>query len=522
MSRLVDVVSALTVVVAMATGIGVARERRQSPLAVPLALVMLGAAWWAAMGIGVGLTDEVSVRVAFFAAVLPGVGLLVAAAFWHTAVYAGGRVRLTQKTAAFLAIEPVVLTVLALTDPWHHLIVTDLRIAADGATIIDLGPLFWVHTAYSYVLLAAAAAMLVAAMLRTVAGHRWQYAVSLGAMALPTAGNIWSVSRAGTAGFVDLTSALFLVTAGTWWWVGRFGGSLGRVPVSTQQVLEVLGDAVMVIDPDGTVIQANPAAEAMLGAAGGGRVDRVAGASWTDLVPEERRGIVRDGGVIRTAWGAVLDVRVSAVEVRGRRVASVVTARDITAFERLRTELAELAVRDGLTGLHNRRHLDRVLEPMVEHARDAQRPLTAVMVDIDHFKAVNDRYGHAVGDEVLVRVASELSALVRADDVLVRFGGEEFLLVLPRARAVDVAARADEIRRRYAEVPFATAAGPVLATVSIGVAELADGQSPDSLLRAADDALYAAKAAGRNRVVCAASHGPEPEPEPAPAPAGSS
>jgi diguanylate cyclase (GGDEF)-like protein len=172
----------------------------------------------------------------------------------------------------------------------------------------------------------------------------------------------------------------------------------------------------------------------------------------------------------------------------------VVVVRDITELERLRAELTDLALRDGLTGVHNRRHLTAVLD-----AQDGD--LSVVMIDVDHFKSVNDRYGHAVGDQVLVRVAQQLYGAVRDTDTVARYGGEEFVVVLPGTTATDAAERADDWRRRCSAVVVDTPRGPLTVTFSAGVAHLRPGDHPDDLLRRADEALYEAKLGGRDRVV---------------------
>jgi diguanylate cyclase (GGDEF)-like protein len=121
------------------------------------------------------------------------------------------------------------------------------------------------------------------------------------------------------------------------------------------------------------------------------------------------------------------------------------------------------------------------------------------MVDVDHFKAVNDRYGHAAGDRVLVQVAQQLAGALSETDTVARYGGEEFVVVLPGVDAREAAERADRWRRGCA----ATYTDSVRVTFSAGVAELPAGGTPDDLLRLADEALYRAKAAGRNRVLVA-------------------
>jgi eukaryotic-like serine/threonine-protein kinase len=163
-------------------------------------------------------------------------------------------------------------------------------------------------------------------------------------------------------------------------------------------------------------------------------------------------------------------------------------------------ENARLATVDGLTGLLNRRHFFALAERQVSITERHNRPLAAIMLDIDHFKPVNDRYGHAVGDQVIQAVAARLRATARDSDLVGRYGGEEFALLMPET-GKSALVLAERLREAVEQAPVQTASGPLAVTVSIGVAHLA-GQGGDisELLGRADDALYRAKAAGRNRV----------------------
>lgn len=169
-------------------------------------------------------------------------------------------------------------------------------------------------------------------------------------------------------------------------------------------------------------------------------------------------------------------------------------------------KLQELATRDELTGMGNRRYLMERGTELVKLARRHRRPLSVLMLDVDHFKAVNDRFGHAAGDDVLRFLGAEVTLQLRATDLAGRTGGEEFALVLPETSLSEAVATAERVRLAIGQVPVPTdeAAQPIPVTVSIGVAALEpeDG-SLDELLSRADDALYEAKRTGRNRV-CAA------------------
>jgi two-component system cell cycle response regulator len=168
-------------------------------------------------------------------------------------------------------------------------------------------------------------------------------------------------------------------------------------------------------------------------------------------------------------------------------------------------ELARLAREDGLTRLHNRRFLLEELEAAFARARQGEASLSVMILDVDHFKRVNDTYGHLVGDEVLRAVAKVLRGVQAADHLVGRFGGEEFCVGICGAGLVAACEAAEQIRRSIGElVHTAPGAGPFVVTASIGVAEL-DPAMPtlEALLGRSDEALYRAKANGRNRV-CAA------------------
>ncbi len=166
-----------------------------------------------------------------------------------------------------------------------------------------------------------------------------------------------------------------------------------------------------------------------------------------------------------------------------------------------------LAVTDTLTGLYNRLYLTSHLGSLLERVVEEDKPLAIAMIDVDHFKDVNDRHGHAVGDEVLREIAHRLDQFSRATDLVARLGGEEFVIVMPETTVEAAQLVTARLRREVASAPFGTTPveGGLAVTVSIGVAGmLGDDDTPESLLKRADDALYAAKRGGRNRVIATA------------------
>jgi diguanylate cyclase (GGDEF)-like protein/PAS domain S-box-containing protein len=181
----------------------------------------------------------------------------------------------------------------------------------------------------------------------------------------------------------------------------------------------------------------------------------------------------------------------------------VVVSRDITERKRLEDHTKELAAIDPLTGAYNRRKGDELLA--VEFGRLARyrRPFAVLMMDIDHFKSVNDRFGHAAGDAVLCALVQTCRNALRSIDMVMRWGGEEFLVVLPDTDATQATSTAERLRAAVAAMEVAPPGDPIIRfTVSIGVA-LPTSDIPSELLSRSDEALYAAKAGGRNQVVLA-------------------
>lgn len=288
------------------------------------------------------------------------------------------------------------------------------------------------------------------------------------------------------------------------------------------EVAGALAEGLLLFDSDNRLLYMNPEAERLLGwtekeLAGQDIHQRIHRHQRQPVPPEEcgiqraladgRTNRVEEDTFIRKDGSSFPVAYAAAPMLRDDKIVGVVTVfEDISERKRLREELERLATHDPLTGLVNRGELERRLARELHRAERYHRGLGVLMVDIDHFKRVNDTYGHHAGDDVLKAFAARLIDHARRADAIARYGGEEFVLILPETPVAAAAAMAERLRVSLNEAPITVAdvGGPI--TASIGVAGYPDhGKTEEQLLRAADEALYAAKNSGRNRVHVAAS-----------------
>ncbi len=220
---------------------------------------------------------------------------------------------------------------------------------------------------------------------------------------------------------------------------------------------------------------------------------------WTEIIVNP---LVDDAGRLLEFAGVTRDIR-----ERKRHEAQLQQARDAAeaanrALHSANGELQRLATTDRLTGIWNRAHFDEVAAQETARAARYGEPLTLLLFDIDYFKAINDTHGHLIGDQVLIELTLRVGEHLRANDVLARWGGEEFVVMLPHCPAAEALRVAEKLRALVQAQPFARV-GQV--TASFGIADFRPTDNLDTWLKRADDALYAAKAAGRNQVCLGAS-----------------
>jgi diguanylate cyclase (GGDEF)-like protein/PAS domain S-box-containing protein len=506
---------------------GLAWNRRELPGGALLSILMFAVAEWSFVAGMEASFAALSWKILFSKLEYVGSGSVATLFLLFASRYSGRDRWLRGRWRFAIWIAPILALTLVATNELHHLVWTDFLPGPIGSNSVvyvhGVGFFTIIGEIYLYVL--AGAGLLLLSAIRPVVVRRRQIATVLGASLFPiTAGILYTLGDSVIRG-LNLVPVSFLFTGLI------FVTSMGLlrvfdlVPVARDALVEEMSDAILVLDAGGRIVDMNPAAVRLLSlnsSSIGRRVDQALPV-WRriqdriDCTSESHHELALESDPLR-----YVDVRVSPLRSPGRPASGcLIVFRDITKrhavetslqqanrrlehqverIEGLQLELREQAIRDSLTGLFNRRYLDEALPRELARAERNARPLCVILFDIDHFKRTNDRYGHEQGDRLLTALGQVFRDRTRPSDVACRYGGEEFLVILPETEPSVAKARADEIREAFGDLAPGDA-GEAAATLSAGIAVFPrHGRSQDALIRAADAALYAAKEAGRNRV----------------------
>ncbi len=440
-----------------------------------------------------------------------------------------GHKRLGPLLMALVWAIPLVTAVLAWTNSLHHLVWSGFRPGDPSLNILiyEHGPWWWVAVAYYYILFTAIVVILVQKYRRAVQPYRRQLGAMLLACIPPAVTGMMYTFNLNPWPGMDLSVAGCVLTALIFAWSILRYGLLDLVPVAREALIEQLMDGVIVLDNQNRIVDINPAARKLSFV----QPDNWIGASAETLLarqfgmPLAALELDASSFEIQIATDPLTHIELHVSLLRNRQGLTsgrLILLRDITARKQVQTELQqayrqlqlqiaeirdlqerlqEQAVRDSLTGLFNRRYLVEMLERELARSTREKTPVSLVMIDIDHFKQVNDSFGHKAGDLILQALGVLFTRYTRRSDIACRIGGEEFILVLPCSNLENACKRAEELRQDFEKLCIHFEGREVRATFSAGVAEYpVHGVKEDEILSSVDRALYAAKAAGRNCV----------------------
>ncbi len=408
-----------------------------------------------------------------------------------------------------LLVIPIATCLLVLTWPWNGIYYSSVTFLADAVIphlAVTGSPFYYLFFAYTYAISLVAVVVPLARYRRGDVHFKKQARILVVATAIPVVGNALSLFKLSPFG-LDTTPVLMSITSILLSYSFLRLGLFRIAPLAREQIVETMNDAFILADMDGGFVDANGAAVKLFpqlaAAAAGTHLSDVDGLPWH---PQDNS--LRHEFSVETPAGKHY-YRTSATTISHKKtpLCSCIMIYDITEARQLLDEVSALATHDTLTGLLNRGTFFENAQVLFDTTFATDGDVSVIMLDLDYFKRVNDTYGHMMGDEVLATIAQKLSGRFRKTDLFARYGGEEFCAMLPDAPLASALAIAEQLRAAAEQQVFLCRGESFHITISVGVAQYdpARHATVESLLADADDALYAAKNAGRNRVAQSSS-----------------
>ncbi len=488
-------------------------RRKKSPAALSFAGLLFCLVIYAA-GYAVELLSPTLEKMLFWNRI-EYLGISFIPTFWilFTAQYANIRWKGNILALLILIFVPITTLFGASTDLFLHLRYATVWVSREGPfplLAFTRGPLYWTHTFYSLFSLVFGTVLFSRIMLSASRFFRPQQLLMLAGTVFPWINYVLYLSGINIWGIDTIPFSMFF--SAVFFSISIFSFKiLDVLPVARGIVFETISDGVIVLDYYSRIVDFNPAAAAIfpeLEASSFSNAAQKVLAGYDELC---RHVADMDEGefLLTNGIGELLRYYLCKLSIIPGRdkvpIGAIILVKDNTNSTLLLGKLQELATIDPLTRLFNRRHfIELTSKQIIQHARTT-RPLSLVMLDLDHFKRVNDMYGHLVGDIVLHSIASTLSSELRGCDIAARFGGEEFICLLPETGGKEAFIVTERMRHAIRKKCIAI---PAVADISISasfgicsVGNLNDEEKLENLLAHADTALYRAKENGRNRTV---------------------
>lgn len=505
--------------------------RRSAPGSSALSFLLLSMAIWAGCYATRWMDISIEAKIFWFRIMFIGVASVPTFFLLFTLGFTHHQSWLTPRHLILLSIQPVTSLFLQWTNQYHQFVYESLTIVEGiDSVVVELtrGPWYFFNILYSYVIIGVGFFLMSQGALRLGALYRYQYRLVLVASLLPWAANIFNEINFNTLDSLDLAPLTFGLSAIIYVFAILRTRFMDLIPVARSHLIENMYDGVMVLDAQNRVVDINPAMEVLLDKQPAFYLGKNASEVFDAWVPKTDLlwDHVETGTELKVPRNPprYLDVRVTPLYDRDHLInGRLMVFRDVTerkqdekrlryVNERLQTQLIEIgllqsklreqAIRDPLTNLFNRRYLEETLDRELARAKRETYPVCIIMIDLDHFKKINDSYGHDAGDQVLKALANTLSEQSRRGDFACRYGGEEFVIVMPNITKHTAYERAKKLRLRLNSLKIPYEGHELTTTISMGIACYPkNGETRQELLRAADRAMYGAKKAGRDHIL---------------------
>ncbi len=397
------------------------------------------------------------------------------------------------------------------TDGLHHLFRIDPHLVPGkpfSLLVFANGPVFILYPFFGYLLLIVGTYVLVNNYIYAPRAYRLQVATVLIGILIPWIATLLTWLSLIPAQLEDITPLTFVVSNFVVAWALFRHHLFDVVPVAYDTLVESMEDGVILLDKETRIVDMNPAAQRFFDLP----INKVLGELFFKTLPLFKTVIpdLHDDPTHQQEFTLFVsgvqrhfETRVSYIYDNRRFVdGNLIVLRDITARKLTEEKLQKLAVTDPLTQIYNRRYFFDIAEREFERSIRSAHPLAIIIFDIDHFKNVNDTYGHMVGDQVLQSLTKLCLKSLRSYDVMARYGGEEFIIMLPETNVHQALQAGERLRTKIAGAPIATKAGPAEITISLGIASIqgSNDLTLDKLIDRADQALLMVKQRGRNQV----------------------
>ncbi|MBV6403092.1 MAG: hypothetical protein CNIPEHKO_03420 [Anaerolineales bacterium] len=505
-------------------------RKRNAPGSTTLRALLVVMSMWSATAAAIYIQDGFAGKVFWLNVMVVPVAIAPILFMTFILKFSGSPVWVTRRALTLLYAFSIVFILLQWTNSYHHLVLSSVQLVEqDGfsALKIQRGPVYFVNLAIAYGTVTMGILTLVREALRASHLYRNQYRLLLLGCIVPLAFSIYSQLDYNALGNLDTSPISFGITGVIFAFTTLRTHFMDLIPVARSHLIENMGDGVLVLDAQNRIADLNPAMEVLLAEQPQQLLGKCAFETFGGWV-EKTSAIFGDFELktevrLPSMPSQILDLRMTPLYDKNDLInGRLLVFRDITerkevekrlrdANFRLKSQLIEIgilqsqlreqAVRDSLTGLFNRRYLEETLDRELARAARESYPVSIIMIDIDHFKQINDTYGHEAGDIMLKALGGMLMTHSRRGDFACRYGGEEFLIVMPNMARSIVQERAAALRQSLKALMVRYGNHTLTATYSMGIASYpANGDTRESFLRAADMAMYAAKNAGRDDI----------------------